>query len=73
MVVVCFNEENVHTFKDVIAYDVLTMDDVKEILKEKGITKELNRLQIDKIKFRLGKFEHFPDMEDLRKVIEEVM
>ena len=33
MVVVCFNEENVHTFKDVIAYDVLTMDDVKGILK----------------------------------------
>ena len=72
MTLICVSDEgNVHVFNNVLAYDCLTKEDVQNILNDKGLDIEVTDKQYAAIKWRLGKFEGFPDLNDLRWVIEE--
>ena len=74
MVLICVGDDgDVHSFKNVLAYDCLTKDDVEGICKDLNIEANFTTEEMDAIKHRLGRFDNFPDNDDLRYVINLVL
>lgn len=63
----------VSSYKNILAYDILTKEDVDNALIDMGLGVTLTDEEMEIIKHRLGKFEHFPDLEDLRWLIKDVL
>ena len=81
MILMCVNDNgNVHSFKDVLAYECITLVDAERMFEELKLENPVyedepafSEDEIMEIKYRLGKFDHFPNMCDLRWVIELVL
>ena len=74
MILICVGDNgDVHSFKNVLAYDAITRDDMDRVLKEMKVETTFTTEEMDIIKHRLGKFDHFPDHDDLRYVLELVI
>ncbi len=81
MILICVGDDgDVHSFKNVLAYDCLTNEDLEKVWEElktwnpsledkPTFTKE----EMETIKHRLGTFDNMPDLGDLRWVVKDVI
>ena len=74
MVLICVGDDgDVHSFRNVLAYDCLTNEDLENVCEDMKIECKFTKDEMDIIKHRLGKFDIFPDYADLRWVIRDVI
>jgi hypothetical protein len=72
MFIVSVTDENGsnHVFENVLAYDCISMEDIRNIEEEMDI--KLSEAQVQKIKNMIDKLDNFPTMDDLRWIAREV-
>ena len=74
MVIICVGDDgDVHSFRNVLAYDCLTNEDLESVCEMMNVEYQFTKEEMDIIKHRLGKFDRFPDYEDLRWVVRDVI
>lgn len=74
MILICVGDGgDVHSFKNVLAYDCLTKEDLENVCEDLKVKYEFTSEEIDIIKHRLGKFDRFPDIEDLRWIVQDII
>lgn len=74
MLLICIGDDgDVHSFKNVLSYDCLTNEDLQTVCKDMKIETVFTAEEMEVIKHRLGRFDHFPDYDDLRYVVQLVL
>lgn len=64
---------DVHSFKNVLAYDCLTNEDLENVCEALNVEPTFTAEEMETIKYRLGKFDDFPNLEDLRWIVKDVI
>ncbi len=64
---------DIRVINEVLAYDCVTKEDIDYLVSDMKLNVNLTKEQLEIISHRCDKFEHFPDYDDLRWLIGEVV
>lgn len=74
MILICIGDSgDVHSFKNVLAYDCLTNEDLENVCEALNVEPTFTAEEMQNIKLRLGKIDDFPNLEDLRWIVKDVI
>lgn len=74
MILICIGDDgDIHSFKDVLAYDCLTKEDLDNVCEVLNIEPTFTAKEMEYIKYRLGKGDDMPNLEDLRWIVKDVI